>query len=56
MQIQDLEIIYDELARQIDIAGEKSELFLAKLSLLLARQIDDRSLVLKLIESSAQDL
>lgn len=56
MQVQDLEIIYDELAREIDRAGEKSELFLAKLSLLLANELGEKSLVLELIKSSSQDL
>lgn len=56
MQVQDLEVIYDELAQQIDRAGDMSELFLAKLSLLLANQIGDKGLVLQLIESSAKDL
>ena len=56
MQVQDLEIIYDELAQQIDRAGDKSELFLAKLSFLLANTIGDREQVLRLIESAAQDL
>lgn len=56
MQVQDLEVVYDELARQIDRAGDKSELFLAKLSLLLANQIGDKAVVLNLIESSSKDL
>lgn len=56
MQVQELEIIYDELARRIDLAGDKSELFLAKLSLLLADQLGDRELVLNLIDSAAKDL
>lgn len=56
MHIEDLEIIYDEMARQIDRAGDKSELFLAKLSLLLAERLGDKSAVLELIESSGKDL
>jgi hypothetical protein len=56
MEVKDLEVIYDELARQVDRAGDKSELFLAKLSLLLANRIGDKGEVLKLIESSAKDL
>lgn len=56
MQVHDLEVIYDELAQQIDRAGEQSELFLVKLSLLLANQIGDKGLVLNLIASSTEDL
>lgn len=56
MKIEDLEIVYDELALHIDRAGDKSELYLAKLSLLLAEEIGDREKVVKLIESALLDL
>lgn len=56
MPIQDLEAIYDELALKVDQAGERSELFLAKLSLLLANQIGNKDTVLAMIESAVQDL
>lgn len=56
LPIHDLESIYDELAGRIDAAGEKSELFLAKLCVLLANQLADKALVDGLIASAAQDL
>ncbi|KRB88921.1 DUF2783 domain-containing protein [Noviherbaspirillum sp. Root189] len=56
MPTQDLEMIYDELALKIDQAGERSELLLAKLSLLLANQIGDKEIVLGMIGSAAKDL
>lgn len=56
MQTEDLELVYDELARQVDLAGDKSELFLAKLSLLLAHALGDRAQVLQLIDGAARDL
>ncbi len=56
MPIQDLEAIYDELALKVDEAGQRSELFLAKLSLLLANQVGNKETVLALIDSAVQDL
>jgi hypothetical protein len=56
MPIQDLEAIYDELALKVDQAGQRSELFLAKLSLLLANQVGNKETVLALIDSAVQDL
>ena len=52
-----LELVYEAIALKIDNLGEeKSELFLAKLSLLLANEIDDLSIVLKVIDDAALSL
>ena len=52
-----LEMVYEAIAMKIDDLGEKkSELFLAKLSLLLANEIDDLSIVLKAIDDAALSL
>ena len=52
-----LEMVYEAIALKIDYLGEeKSELFLAKLSLLLANEIDDLSIVLKAIDDAALSL
>jgi len=52
-----IEIIYEAIANKIDDLGEdKAELFLAKLSLLLASKIEDTSFVLKSIEDAALSL
>ena len=52
-----LELVYEAIALKIDNLGEeKSELFLAKLSLMLANEIDDLSIVLKVIDDSALSL
>ena len=49
-----IEIVYEAIANKIDNLGkEKTELFLAKLSLLLASKIEDSSFVLKAIEEAA---
>lgn len=53
----DLEQIYERLAQQIDAVGEDmSELYLAKLALLLARQFGDVTIALQCIEDAAQSL
>ena len=50
-------MVYEAIALKIDDLGEeKSELFLAKLSLLLANEIDDLSIVLKAIDDAALSL
>ena len=52
-----IEIIYEAIANKIDDLGEdKAELFLAKLSLLLASKIDDTTFVLKTINDAALSL
>jgi len=52
-----IEIVYEAIANKIDNLGEgKAELFLAKLSLLLASKIEDTSFVLKAIDDAALSL
>lgn len=49
----DVEAIYATLAEAIDrVTPEKSELFLAKLALLMAHELDDLDRVRALIESA----
>lgn len=53
MNAEDIESVYDAIAKNIDAVGtENSELFLAKLSLLLAKATGDRDLVLKCISQA----
>jgi hypothetical protein len=52
----DLEKLYDTLALNIDKAGAKSELFLAKLALLLAHDVADIRRVAVLCEAALADL
>lgn len=53
----DLERLYDVLAQAIDEAGpEKSELFLAKLALLLADALDDAGKACQLVRNALDDL
>lgn len=56
MNIADLEIIYDQLADQIDAAGSQSEVFLAKVVLILSNEINNPSVVLNAITNASQDL
>ena len=52
-----IEIIYEAIANKIDdLEEDKAELFLAKLSLLLASKIEDTTFVLKLIDDAALSL
>lgn len=52
-----LDALWDALARGVDRAGPAHErLFLAKLSLLLARALDDPDEVAALIELALRDL
>ena len=52
-----IEIIYEAIANKIDdLEEDKAELFLAKLSLLLASKIEDMSFVLKSIADAALSL
>ena len=52
-----IEIVYEAIANKIDNLGEeKANLFLAKLSLLLANQIEDTSFVLKAIDDASLSL
>jgi len=52
----ELEIIYESLACKIDEVGEHSELFLAKLVLLLAKHNDDADRVRQFIDCAAASL
>jgi len=57
MNYADLEGVYEGLAESIDKAGEeKAPLFLAKLALLLAREIGDPQCVHGAIETALQDI
>ncbi len=52
-----IEIVYEAIANKIDNLGEeKANLFLAKLSLLLANKIEDISFVLKAIDDASLSL
>ena len=49
-----IEIVYEAIANKIDNLGEeKANLFLAKLSLLLANKIEDTSFLLKAIDDAS---
>jgi hypothetical protein len=57
MTPQDVEQVYDALALKIDAAGSaRSELFLAKLALLLSHEVGQADRVLELIEEASQNL
>jgi hypothetical protein len=57
MTDEDIETIYETIAREIDTVGaDKSELFLAKLALLLAREVDDRNRVLACVSGASASL
>jgi len=53
----DVETLYETLAKAIDRAGpDKEAIFLAKLALLLAREIGDLDDVTRLVAVSLRDL
>ena len=56
LSTDDLEQVWEALAQAIDQAGERRELFLAKLALLLAHEIGDRAAVDRLIRATLEDL
>lgn len=57
MSPEELEQTYEALARQIDAVGpEKSELFLAKLALLLANRIGSADVVAGLVAEASHNL
>lgn len=57
LSMPDLEAFYDSLAEGIDQATpERSELFLAKLALLLAREVGDPQALDRCIGIALQDL
>jgi len=56
LPIAELEAVYDLIATGLDGAGDKRELFLAKLALLLANQLADMARVQSCIEAALRDL
>lgn len=56
LPLADLEQVFDDLATAVDRAGEHSELFLAKLALLLAQEVGDGTRVRGLIATAEADL
>ncbi len=54
--VAELEQVYDELASAIDQAGERSELFLTKLAMLLARETGHTARVTACIVAALDDL
>ena len=55
MTSAEIEKTYEALAKAIDsVDPEQSEIFLAKLALLLSREIGDTKVVFSLIEQAAQ--
>jgi len=52
----DLEAFYDAIAEGLDAAGDKRELFLAKLALALANLVADRAAVEGAIQAALKDL
>ena len=57
LTVTQLEQVYDTLAQAIDQAGpDHSEVFLTKLSLLLANALGDAGLVATLVEAALNDL
>ena len=57
MTENNIQIVYEAIANKIDNLGEeKANLFLAKLSLLLANKIEDTSFVLEAIDDASLSL
>jgi hypothetical protein len=57
LTIPQLEQVYDTLAQAIDHAGpQRSEIFLSKLSLLMANALGDPTQVEQLVQSALRDL
>jgi len=56
LEQDELDAIWERLARAVDEAGDRSELFLAKLALLLIRALDDRAAAEAAIEAALRDL
>jgi hypothetical protein len=54
--VDDLEALWERLARAVDEAGDRRELFLAKLALLLAERLGDRAAAEAAIEAALRDL
>jgi hypothetical protein len=56
LPVDDLEALWEALARAVDAAGDRSELFLAKLALLLADRLGDRAAAEAAIAAALRDL
>ncbi len=56
LAVAELEAVYDLIATAVDAAGEKRDLFLAKLALVLADQLADVARVESCIEVALRDL
>jgi len=57
LTFSDLELIYEELAMALDTVAEaEREVFLCKLSLLMARQLGDLSQVREMIQTAQNHL
>ena len=57
MKDSEMEAIYESLATKIDAFGkEKSDIFLAKLVLLLSKKFTDLEEIMKFIEEASLDL
>jgi hypothetical protein len=56
LPVDDLEALWERLARAVDDAGDRRELFLAKLALLLAERLGDRAAAEAAIEAALRDL
>ena len=56
LPLPDLERVYDDLAEAVDRAGDRRELFLAKLALLLAHELGDADRLAALITTAQADL
>ena len=57
MSFEELESIYEKLATSIDAVGpEKASLYLSKVALLLAHELDDSRRVLLALDECRQDL
>ena len=57
LSLADLEQVYDALAQAIDEAGPgHTQLFLSKLSLLMANALGDAAQVRQLVQTALQDL
>lgn len=56
MKPEDLEQVYEALAVELDAAGAKRDLLLAKLALLMAEEIGDAERVIALVKAAAANL
>lgn len=56
LPLPELEQAYDTLARAIDTAGDKSELMLVKLALLLTNEVGEGAVLEAAVENALRDL